>query len=237
MGTIPPGDTSYKLVSIKIDVPASGQYTLTFKGMTVADSTALIDSVGLAPVPASMGAAPPISLATIPDQVTSDGSTDTFTARASGLTQPLTFSLAPGAPAGAAINPVTGAFTWTPKVPGTYSVTVDVADDSLPPLTASQTVTITVNKATSYGRAVANLLAPVYGQSQFFGAAVAAVPALGTPTGTLQFYVDGLKFGSPVPMANGAAISPSIATLGAGVHYVAAVFSGDAKYASIARPR
>jgi hypothetical protein len=152
------------------------------------------------------------------------------------LTVPLTYGLAPGAPLGAAINPVTGVFTWTPTVPGTYSVTVDVADDSVPQLTASETVTITVDKATSYDRAVANLPAPVYGQSQFFGAAVATVPALGTPTGTLQFYVDGLKFGSPVPMINGAAISPSIATLGAGVHYVAAVYSGDAKYASIATP-
>jgi hypothetical protein len=55
-------------------------------------------------------------------------------------------------------------------------------------------------------------------------------------TGTFQFYVDGVKFGAPVPMVNGAAFSPSIATLGAGVHYVAAVYSGDANYASIPTP-
>ena len=82
----------------------------------------------------------------------------------------------------------------------------------------------------------ASLAAPVYGQSQFFGAAVATVPALGVATGTFQFYVDGLKFGAPVSMVNGAAFSPSIATLGAGVHHVAAVYSGDANYASIATP-
>ena len=83
---------------------------------------------------------------------------------------------------------------------------------------------------------ISNLAAPVYGQLQVFGAAVATVPALGVPTGTLQFYVDGLKFGAPVPMVNGAAISPSFATLGAGVHYVAAIYSGDADYASIGTP-
>jgi hypothetical protein len=236
VGTITPADTNYKPWSIKIDVTATGQYTLTFKGATVADSTALFDSVGLASVPAGLAAAPPISLGTIPNQVTSDGSTDTFTAQASGLTSPLIYSLAPGAPLGAAINPVTGVFTWTPTVPGTYSITVDVADDSVPPLTASETVTIVVDKATSHAMAAASLAAPVYGQSQLFDAAVATVPALGVPTGTLQFYVDGLKFGAPVPMVNGAAISPSIATLGAGVHDVAAVYSGDANYASIATP-
>ena len=37
-------------------------------------------------------------------------------------------------------------------------------------------------------------------------------------------------------MVNGAAISPSIATLGAGVHHVAAVYSGDANYAAVVSP-
>ncbi|HEY2155467.1 MAG TPA: MBG domain-containing protein, partial [Isosphaeraceae bacterium] len=235
-GTIAPADKYYKPWSIKIDVPATGQYTLTFKGATVADSTALIDSVGLASVSPSLAAAPPISLGAIPNQLVSNGSTDTFTAHASGLTSPLTYSLAAGAPRGARIDPDTGVFTWTPTTPGVYSVTVDVADNSLPPLSAQQTITITVLKATSYAVPAASLAAPVYGQSQFFGAAVATVPALGLPTGTVQFYVDGLKFGAPVPMVNAAAFSPSIATLGAGVHYVAAVYPGDANYAIIATP-
>src|SRR5262249_34191293 len=59
----------------------------------------------------------------------------------------LTFSLDPGAPAGASINPVSGVFTWTPTAanPGrTYSVTVRVTDDGSPPLSAAQTFTITV---------------------------------------------------------------------------------------------
>lgn len=56
----------------------------------------------------------------------------------------LTFGLAPGAPAGAAINAATGAFSWTPgegQGPGTYSVTVLVSDGVL---TDSETFSITV---------------------------------------------------------------------------------------------
>jgi hypothetical protein len=56
------------------------------------------------------------------------------------------------------------------------------------------------------------------------------------PTGTIQFVLDGSYFGSPVAMVNGAAISPSLATLGAGVHYAAAIYSGDANYAAIVSP-
>ena len=48
--------------------------------------------------------------------------------RPTGLTQPLTYSLAAGAPPGAGISPVTGVFTWTPKVPGVYNFTVVVTD-------------------------------------------------------------------------------------------------------------
>ena len=47
----------------------------------------------------------------------------------------LTFSLEPGAPGGAAIDPATGVFTWTPAAnqsPGTYPVTVRVTDNGVP---------------------------------------------------------------------------------------------------------
>src|SRR5947199_4861504 len=46
-----------------------------------------------------------------------------------------TYSLEPGAPAGAVIDPETGLFTWTPgtnQVPGTNLVTVRVTDNGVP---------------------------------------------------------------------------------------------------------
>jgi len=75
----------------------------------------------------------------------------TFTATASDHDLPpntLTFSLDPGAPAGAAISSA-GVFTWTPteaQGPGTYSVTVRVKDDGSPAMSASETIMIAVNE-------------------------------------------------------------------------------------------
>lgn len=69
----------------------------------------------------------------------------TFTATASDpdAGQSLTFSLE-NSPSGAGIHPNTGAFSWTPSTPGTYNVTVKVADDGFPPLSDSETFQIVV---------------------------------------------------------------------------------------------
>ena len=72
---------------------------------------------------------------------------------------------------------------------------------------------------------------PIYGQSIAFIATVAA-PASGepTPTGSLQFAVDGVDLGLPVALVNGNATSPGIATLGASSHNVTASYSGNTNY-------
>jgi ELWxxDGT repeat protein len=60
---------------------------------------------------------------------------------------PLTYSLGVGAPAGASINPSSGLFTWTPQAgqpTGLTSITIIVADNNSPPLTATGTLTINV---------------------------------------------------------------------------------------------
>jgi hypothetical protein len=58
----------------------------------------------------------------------------------------LTFSLDPGAPAGTSIGPTNGIFTWTPNESqiGTNEITVRVTDDGVPPLSAMQSFTVTV---------------------------------------------------------------------------------------------
>jgi len=59
----------------------------------------------------------------------------------------LTFSLDPGGPAGAAINPTNGLFTWTPtteQVPSTNFVTVRVTDNGVPGLSDAQPFTIVI---------------------------------------------------------------------------------------------
>ncbi|MCA9228827.1 MAG: putative Ig domain-containing protein, partial [Planctomycetales bacterium] len=61
----------------------------------------------------------------------------------------LTYSLGPGAPAGAAIDSATGMFRWTPtesQAPGVYHIAVRATDNGSPALTATTTLTITANE-------------------------------------------------------------------------------------------
>ncbi len=70
------------------------------------------------------------------------GDTVSFTATASDAeAEALTFGLT-GAPTGAAIDPATGAFSWTPTAAGTYSFSVQVADANG---SDSQLVTVNVS--------------------------------------------------------------------------------------------
>ncbi|UCH85067.1 MAG: putative Ig domain-containing protein [Candidatus Latescibacterota bacterium] len=61
----------------------------------------------------------------------------------------LTFSLEGMVPTGAAIDPVTGAFTWTPteaQAPDVYTFDVRVTDDGIPSFFDEETITVTVNE-------------------------------------------------------------------------------------------
>src|SRR6266481_3291735 len=89
---------------------------------------------------------PPI-LAPIPNKPLVVGQTLSFTASATDTDQPpqtLTYSLGPGAPGAAAINPSTGQFIWAPAFPRTNTISVIVADNGTPSLSATQTFTVTV---------------------------------------------------------------------------------------------
>ncbi len=121
---------------------------------------------------------PPV-LAPIPDQSLSPGGTVTLTASAtdpdSGRT--LTYSLDPGAPAGAAIDPASGAFTWSVpagELPGDYPVTVRVTDNGSPPLSATQMFAIDVPRPTSLAVARVN---GIYQTTTAFAATLAAAGA------------------------------------------------------------
>ena len=63
-----------------------------------------------------------------------------------------TYSLAPGAPAGAAVNATNGIFTWTPteaQGPATNIISVIATDNSSPPRTATNTFTVVVTETNS----------------------------------------------------------------------------------------
>jgi len=91
-------------------------------------------------------------LAAIGNQSGDELTAITFDANATDSDLPangLTFSLDAGAPAGATINPTSGAFSWTPTEadgPGNFPVTVRVTDDGSPILSHSETINIHVNE-------------------------------------------------------------------------------------------
>jgi hypothetical protein len=70
-----------------------------------------------------------------------------------------------------------------------------------------------------------------YGVSETFTATVSAVaPGAGVPGGTVQFALDGAKFGSAAPVTGGTATSTAATGLLPGTHTVSFVSSGDANF-------
>jgi Putative Ig domain len=97
----------------------------------------------------------PPSLAAITNRVVREGQLLAITNVASDPDLPantLTFSLGPGSPAGAAVHPVTGVFTWRPsEFQGgvTNRLTVIVTDNGIPPLSATQQFSVVVRDTLS----------------------------------------------------------------------------------------
>lgn len=85
----------------------------------------------------------------IGDKQVDEGDELTFTAEAAGGVTPYVFSLEGDIPPGAAIDPSTGVFLWTPteeQGPGTYEITIRVTDSADPTQSDSETITITVGE-------------------------------------------------------------------------------------------
>jgi parallel beta-helix repeat protein/VCBS repeat-containing protein len=122
---------------------ATDSFTYTINDGSASDSatvTITITGVNDAPVLGAIGNKNVNELAAL-----------TFTAIATDVDAgtTLTYSLDAGAPPGASINPVTGAFAWIPteiQGPGTYFVTIRVTDNGSPALNDSEPIQITVGE-------------------------------------------------------------------------------------------
>jgi hypothetical protein len=145
-------------------------------------------------------------LAFINDQTVNEGSLLSFVASASDPDQPaqsLTFSLDPGAPTGAGINPTNGLFSWTPNEaqgPGTNSVTVRVTDNGSPNLSSAETFTIVVNEVNA-----APVLAAIANQSVTAGSQLSVTNSATDADVPLNILTYSLDPGAPA----GAAINPT----------------------------
>ncbi|HET6815943.1 MAG TPA: Ig-like domain-containing protein, partial [Mycobacteriales bacterium] len=95
---------------------------------------------------------------------------------------------------------------------------------------ASAIVVQTVTKATPTVTVTSSENPSAYGDMVHFTAQVAS--GVGTPSGTVQFRVDGVNVGTPVALdGSGQAVSPDM-SLNAGYRYVRAFYSGSVNYAA-----
>jgi sugar lactone lactonase YvrE len=92
-----------------------------------------------------------------------------------------------------------------------------------------------VNQASTSAVVVSSATPVVLGQAVTFTTTVGAQdPGVGTPTGTVQFYIDGNPAGGPVSIGGSGTAMFSTATLPVGVHTITASYSGDANFAASA---
>jgi hypothetical protein len=126
-------------VGRRLTSPAAG-----FVDVTVAAGQASADD-------ASFGSAALLSVPVADQQVTAGNRLAVLIPiTAAAASRQVVFSLEPGAPDGAAIDPHTGFFTWTPpatQIPGTYSVSVRVQDRSDPAFSDVESFAIQVRSA------------------------------------------------------------------------------------------
>lgn len=140
--------------------------------------------------------------------------------------QSLQFSLA-NAPAGASLSPA-GRLQWTPtELQGgsTYSFTVNVVDDGIPPLSDSKTFTVTVNEVNS-----APTIASIGNQSAFVGVPLtftATATDSDIPTNSLTFSLgSGAPAGSSITSGGAFAWTPNGSQVGTNTFNVVVTDNG-----------
>ena len=113
---------------------------------------------------------------------------------------------------------------------GPHSITVVYQGDANYGTSTSTTLNRTVNKAASKTTMSVSAAHSVVGQAITLKATVSAVrPGAGAPGGTVQFVDGTTNLGAPVSLVGGTA-TLSVSTLGAGVHHIRAVYSGDGNF-------
>ncbi|MBI5384950.1 MAG: hypothetical protein HZA90_09730 [Verrucomicrobia bacterium] len=154
----------------------------------------------------------------------SEGSTISFTVPGfddNNPAQQLRWTLAPGSPDGAMIDPATGEFSWTPteaQGPSTNLVTLRVSDDGIPSLSANNSFTVIVNETNSPPVLTVPTNQTINELAAWSDTASATDPDI--PTNALSFEKVGVNpVGLTVSSNGGIAWTPSEAH-GPGVHTV-----------------
>ena len=142
----------------------------------------------------------------------------------------ITFSIDGTSLAPATVSNGSASATASSLTVGTHTVTATfTSSDGSFATTTSPSASFTVALATVTPLLSIQSATPVYGAPN--SATVTLTAASGTPTGTVQFLIDGNPSGSPETVSSGAAHF-TLPVLVAGQHLIAATYSGDADFSS-----
>ena len=131
----------------------------------------------------------------------------------------------------------TATYLTTSLSVSTHTITAVYAGNGNFTKSTSSALSQFVNKDGTTAVVVSSANPSVLNQAIGFTVTVAAAaPGSGTPTGTVQFQVNGKNFGSVVTLVGGTATSGSTTTLKVGNHTVTAVYGGDAHFTTSTAP-
>jgi hypothetical protein len=112
-----------------------------------------------------------------------------------------------------------------------YSVRIRSMDQAGLYVEQQFTITVIAGSSSTLLTIVPSIAAPTYGQAITISVTVSPSAAGGpSPSGTVQFEVDGVNLGPAVTLFNGGATSIATIALGAGNHTVTAIYSGDVRF-------
>lgn len=137
---------------LRLDNMVAGDHRITVRAHDNVGAVGDSSPVAIRVLPVGGGGNHNPSIAEIPAKTAVQGQELRFNVQASDQDSPpqtLTYSLAAGAPTGAAIDSATGVFSWTPSAvqgPGTFVISVVVHDDAAPPGTAQRDFQVTVEQ-------------------------------------------------------------------------------------------
>ncbi|MGO4258408.1 beta strand repeat-containing protein [Marmoricola sp. RAF53] len=156
--------------------------------------------------------------------------------KAAGKT--VTFTLSSGATVNATTN-AAGVASTTIAVNGPVrSATISANVAGTPVAEAAATsASFAVTAIPTTTSVVANPTVATVGDPIVFNATVAPTFGTSTPTGTVQFVVNGAGFGGAIPLVDGQATSPALSTLPVALHNsVVAIYSGSGDHAASTSP-
>ena len=153
------------------------------------------------------------------------GTSVTFTATVTaGVTGTVTFKEGSTVLGTGTISGGLATFITSGLTAGSHTITAEYAGDANYAGSTSGAVAQTVNQASSSTTLSSTANPSTYGTSVTFTATVTG--SAGTPTGPVQFVVDGSNYGSPVTLVNGSAIL-AVSNLSTGKRGITAVYAGD----------